>query len=101
MELQEFLNNVVGMGSVSKNEAGQWKIEPYEIIIEEESALRKSGYIAFKGIRFQNFLVSTRSDEFKTVQGMVESLNYGYATAIKDVVDKGNVDSVIKPFKFV
>jgi len=101
MNLQEFLGNVVGMGSVSQKEDGQWKIEPFEIIIEEENALRKSGFISFKGQRFQNFLVSLRSEEFITIQGMVESLNYGYATAIKDVLDKGGVDSVIKPFKFV
>jgi len=99
MDLQDFLNKVVGMGSVSQNEAGQWKVRPYEIVIQEDNAHSKHGYISFKGEMFQRF--NCTLGDFKTVEGMLESLNYGYAAAIKDVVTLGNVDSVIKPFKFV
>lgn len=99
MELQEFLNKVVGMGSLSQDDEGKWKILPFEINIEESSAGTKKGFISFKGVRFQDFYCSY--EDFKTVQGMNESLNYGYTQAIKDVIVNGNLTSTIKPFKFV
>lgn len=99
MELQEFLNKVVGMGSLSHDDEGRWKIQPFEVVTTDESNYSKKGYITFKGARFQEFHCSL--EDFKTVQGMNESLNYGYTQAIKDVLVNGNVSSTIKPFKFV
>ena len=100
MDLQEFLNNVVGMGSITQNEDGLWKIKPYEIIEVSRTSNYVNGYISFKGVRFQDFSGDI-SNDLRIVEGMVDSLNHGYAQAVKDVVLNGNVGSTIKPFKFV
>lgn len=99
MELKEFLDKVVGSGSLYQNEDGLWKIQPYEIVVEDNDRGYVSGFISFKGERFQNF--NSSGQELKTVEGFVESLNHGYTQAIKDVVINGNIGNTIKPFKFV
>ena len=100
MELREFLNRVVGQGSVTQNEEGQWSIKPYEIVTVRRERGYINGYIAFKGERFQEFSGDDVND-LRIVNGIVESLNHGYASAIKDVVLNGNVGESIKPFKFL
>lgn len=101
MDLREFLEKVVGSASIRQDEEGRWKIEPYEVVIIERNNRAGSitGYLAFKGERFQNF--NCYEADFKTVEGMKESLNYGYAQAIKDTLIDGKIDSALKPFKFV
>jgi len=101
MELREFLNRVVGQGSITQNDEGQWLIKPYEVVItSRNSDDYVNGFISFKGERFQEFSGDVRND-LRIVNGLVGSLNHGYAAAIKDVVLKGNVGETIKPFKFV
>jgi len=99
MDLREFLNNVVGMGSIDQNEDGHWMITPYELVTSDRNRINITGHISFKGQRFQEF-TCTETD-LRTVMGMVESLNHGYTQAIKDVVENGVIGSTIKPFKFV
>jgi len=100
MELREFLNRVVGQGSITQNDEGQWSIKPYEVVITSRNGDHVNGFISFKGERFQEFNGDAHND-LRIVNGIVESLNHGYAAAIKDVVLKGNVGETIKPFKFV
>lgn len=100
MELREFLNKVVGQGSITQNEEGQWNIKPYEIVTTRRERGYINGYIAFKGERFQEFSGDDHND-LRMVHSLVESLNYGYGSAIKDVVLNGNVGESIKPFKFL
>ena len=101
MELREFLNRVVGQGSVTQNDEGQWSIKPYEVVITSRNGDDYvNGFISFKGERFQEFSGDARND-LRIVNGLVESLNHGYASAIKDVVINGNVGESIKPFKFL
>jgi len=99
MELKEFLDKVVGSGSLHQNDDGLWKIQPYEIVIEDNNRGHISGFLSFKGERFQDF--SASGQDIKTVEGFVESLNHGYTQAIKDVIINGNIGNTIKPFKFV
>lgn len=100
MELREFLNKVVGQGSITQNEEGQWSIKPYEIVTTRRERGYVNGYIAFKGERFQEFSGDDVND-LRIINSIVESLNHGYASAIKDVVLNGNVGESIKPFKFI
>lgn len=101
MELREFLNKVVGQGSITQNEEGQWSIKPYEIVTIKREGGYINGYITFKGERFQDFSGYEGTNTEQMVNTIVESLNHGYASAIKDVVLKGNIGESIKPFKFV
>lgn len=89
MDLKEFLEKVVGTGSIYLNEDG-WEIKPFEINTEGR-------YISFKGQRFQNY----GNTDPSIVESIVQGMNYAYGMAIKDVVGSGNVSQSIKPFKFV
>lgn len=90
MELKEFLEKVVGSGSISENEDGTWNITPFEID-------RRNKYISFKGERVQNY----NNTDIAIVESIVNGMNYAYGIAIKDVVNSGNVSQSIKPFKFI
>jgi hypothetical protein len=89
MDLKEFLEKVVGTGSIYLNEDG-WEIKPFEINAGGR-------YISFKGQRFQNY---GNTDPY-IVESIVQGMNYAYGMAIKDVVGSGNVSQSIKPFKFI
>lgn len=100
MELREFLYRVVGQGSVTQNGEGEWSIKPYEIVITTRERNHVNGYISFKGERFQEFTADVFND-LKIIETIVESLNHGYGSAIKDVILNGNINETIKPFKFI
>lgn len=89
MELKDFLEKVVGSGSIYLTEEG-WEIKPFEINT-------RGGYISFKGERVQNF----GNTDPSIVEAIVQGMNYSYGMAIKDVVGSGSVSQSIKPFKFV
>ena len=100
MELREFLYKVVGQGSVNQNDNNNWEIRPYEIIITARNGDEYvDGFISFKGERFQEF--SGDGHDERIVNNIVESLNHGYASAIKDVILNGNINKTIKPFKLL
>ena len=89
MELKEFLEKVVGSGSIHFTEDG-WQLKPFEINTGGR-------YISFKGQRVQNY----GNTDPSIVESIVQGMNYAYGMAIKDVVGSGNVSQSIKPFKFI
>ena len=74
MELREFLNRVVGQGSITQNDEGQWSIKPYEVVITSRNGDHVNGFISFKGERFQEFNGDAHND-LRIVNGIVESSN--------------------------
>lgn len=99
MDFKEFLENVVGSGSFTQDEDGIVNVTPYELVVISETSDFKSGYISFKGTRFQEF--NCDESDFRFVRGFADSLNHGYTQALKDVIFNGNISNTIKPFKFV
>jgi|688.fasta_scaffold03964_27 hypothetical protein len=88
MELKEFLEKVVGTGSIIDDD-GSYSVRPFEINHEGK-------YISFKGQRVQNYY----STDIAIVDSIVNGMNYGYSMALKNVIDSGSVSQSIKPFKF-
>lgn len=89
MELKEFLEKVVGPGSVIDDD-GSYSVKPFEINSEGK-------FISFKGQRVQNY----HNTDIAIVENIVHGMNYGYSMALKNVIDSGSVSQNIKPFKFV
>jgi len=88
MELKEFLEKVVGTGSIIDDD-GSYSVKPFEIN-------REGKFISFKGQRVQDYY----NTDITIVEHIVHSMNYGYSMALKNVIDSGSVSQSIKPFKF-
>ena len=101
MDIKEYLENVVGSGSLTQDEHVTFNIKPYELVktLEDIRYDNVVGFISFKGARLQEF--NCMISDLKTVNGFVDCLNHGYVQAIRDVVNNGKISSTMKPFKFV